>query len=74
MYFCDLPDSSLGLSSVRRKLRDDLKKAEPDDFPRLLYRNGSVNQADLFDGFLRNKLLVKVHLFIVVSKPILTRF
>jgi hypothetical protein len=48
------------VSRVRRGLRDSTIKAKPDDFPRLLYRQETINQKDLFDGFLRNQLLVKV--------------
>jgi len=47
------------VSRVRRGLRDGTTKVKPDDFPRLLYRQETINQEDLFDGFLRNQLLVK---------------
>jgi hypothetical protein len=48
------------VSRVRRGLRDGTIKVKPDDFPHLLYRQETINQEDLFDGFLRNQLLVKV--------------
>jgi len=51
---------SLRVSRVRRGLRDGTTKVKPDDFPCLLYRHETINQEDLFDGFLRNQLLVKV--------------
>ena len=48
------------VSRVRRGLCDSTIKAKPDDFPHLLYRQETINQEDLFDGFLRNQLLIKV--------------
>jgi hypothetical protein len=32
----------------------------PGDFPAFLYHNEVLNEEDLFDGFLKNELLVKV--------------
>lgn len=46
--------------SVRANLRDGITKARPDDFPLFLYMNEQVDSEDLFRGFLRNMILVKV--------------
>jgi len=50
--------------SVRSRLRDGIIKAKPDDFPAFLYCNEQVNTDDLFDGFLKNTILVKGYLHV----------
>ncbi|KAF7983683.1 hypothetical protein HWV62_19593 [Athelia sp. TMB] len=50
--------------NVRRGLRDGALSAGPEDLPHFLWRRESISQANPYEGFLRNDLLVKGYLYV----------
>lgn len=59
MYYNYLAASSR-IHRIKRGLADETIQVSPENFPRFLYHNEAVLEADLFEGFLKGTLLVKV--------------
>lgn len=59
---------------IKLGLANDTIKPLPDDFPYFLYLNEQVSDDDVFEGFLKGELLVKVRYYLVPHNPLLTLF